>query len=66
MDEGFFAEIGVVPMAINLLAAFIGGGYVTTLLTEKWSRKRAHQALIVERTSRLLRTYQFYVRLLRQ
>lgn len=53
----------------ELMIAFIGGiavGVFTTFISEYFSNKREHNALLMDRMANLVRTYQIYVRLLRK
>ena len=52
--------------AFQLLLAFIAGGYITSLMNERWQRRREYNALMQQRMADLVRAYQRYVRLLRQ
>jgi len=52
--------------AVQMLVAFVSGGYITAWLGERWQRRRETRAVIHSNTAQLIRVYQRYTRLLRQ
>ncbi len=57
---------GVLSFSGQLIFAFIGGGIVSTFISERWNRKNARNSLVLERTSTVVRAYYAYIRMLRQ
>lgn len=52
--------------ALQLVLAFLAGGYITSWMTERWQRRRDTRAGRLQRLEQLVRVYQRYTRLLRQ
>ena len=49
---------------LQLIAAFVGGGYFSSFMAERWQRKRDRRALTHQNLCEFMRLYQRYARVL--
>jgi len=62
MDSIVAILLDLYPLALQLILAIVGGGIVSAIVTERWTRKRESHAIMLEHMATLIRSYHFYVR----